>query len=108
MVCQRTDRTSAPCFNDLLPDCAKNAERLFANETLLPTVGEAHREGTPIGALFRVEPCNSPYFPLARVAGPQPMVGKVLLVKHAGIVPHCALAFKRLRLEAGTPADACA
>src|SRR6202041_3826547 len=32
------------------------------------------------------------------------MAGNVLLVKHAGIVPQCAIAFEKLLIEAGAPA----
>jgi succinate-semialdehyde dehydrogenase/glutarate-semialdehyde dehydrogenase len=51
-----------------------------------------------------VEPWNFPYYQLARVAGPQLMAGNVVVVKHAGIVPQCAIAFEKLWIEAGAPA----
>ena len=53
-------------------------------------------ESSPIGVVFCVEPWNFPYYQLARVAGPHLMAGNVLLVKHAGIVPQCAIAFEKL------------
>jgi len=40
---------------------------------------------------------------LARVAGPHLMAGNVLVVKHAGCVPQCAIAFEKLLLDAGAP-----
>ena len=83
---------------------AKNAERFLAPTKLNPTVGEAHMESSPIGVIFCVEPWNFPYYQLARVAGPHLMAGNVLLVKHAGIVPQCAIAFEKLLIEAGAPA----
>ena len=82
---------------------AKNAERFLAPVTLHPVMGEAHVENSPIGAIFAVEPWNFPYYQLARVAGPQLMAGNVLLVKHAGNVPQCAMAFEALWSEAGAP-----
>ena len=83
---------------------AKNAERFLAPTKLNPTVGEAHMESSPMGVIFCVEPWNFPYYQLARVAGPHLMAGNVLLVKHAGIVPQCAIAFEKLLTEAGAPA----
>ena len=82
---------------------AKNAERFLASVKLNPTVGEAHMESSPLGVIFGVEPWNFPYYQLARIAGPHLMAGNTLVVKHAGIVPQCALAFEKLLLDAGAP-----
>ena len=82
---------------------AKNAERFLAPVKLHPTNGEAHMESSPIGVIFGVEPWNFPYYQLARVAGPHLMAGNVLVVKHAGCVPQCAIAFEKLWIEAGAP-----
>ena len=60
-------------------------------------------ESSPIGVVFCVEPWNFPYYQLARVAGPHLMAGNVLVVKHAGCVPQCAIAFEKLLLDAGAP-----
>jgi len=89
---------------DILAYYANNAERFLANVELRPTEGEGHMESSPIGVIFGVEPWNFPYYQLARVAGPQLMAGNVLLVKHAGCVPRCAIAFEKLWLDAGAPA----
>src|SRR5450631_224611 len=83
---------------------AKNAERFLAPVKLHPTDGEAHMESSPIGVIFGVEPWNFPYYQLARVAGPHLMAGNVLIVKHAGCVPQCAIAFEKLWIDAGAPA----
>jgi succinate-semialdehyde dehydrogenase / glutarate-semialdehyde dehydrogenase len=53
--------------------------------------------------IFCVEPWNFPYYQLARVAGPHLMAGNVLVVKHAGCVPQCAIAFEKLLIDAGAP-----
>jgi succinate-semialdehyde dehydrogenase/glutarate-semialdehyde dehydrogenase len=53
-------------------------------------------ETHPLGIILGVEPWNFPYYQLARVAGPQLMVGNVVIIKHAGNVPQSALAFERL------------
>lgn len=83
---------------------ATNAERFLAPVTLNPDVGEAHMESSPTGVIFCVEPWNFPYYQLARIAGPHLMAGNVLVVKHAAIVPRCAIAFEALLIEAGAPA----
>lgn len=91
---------------DILAYYAKNAEAFLAPSKLHPKVGEAHMESSPFGVLFCVEPWNFPYYQLARVAGPQLMAGNVLVVKHAGCVPQCAIAFEKLLLDAGAPKGA--
>ena len=63
-------------------------------------------ESTPLGVLFGVQPWNFPYYQLARFAAPNLMAGNVVMVKHAGCVPQCAMAFEKLWLEAGAPAGA--
>jgi succinate-semialdehyde dehydrogenase/glutarate-semialdehyde dehydrogenase len=83
---------------------AKNAERFLADVPLHPAQGEGHMESSPIGVIFCVEPWNFPYYQLARVAGPHLMAGNTIVVKHAGCVPQCAIAFEKLWLDAGAPA----
>jgi len=90
--------------SDILEYYAKNAEKFLAPVKLHPAKGEAHMESSPIGVIFGVEPWNFPYYQLARVAGPHLMAGNTLLIKHAGCVPQCAIAFEKLFMEAGAPA----
>jgi succinate-semialdehyde dehydrogenase/glutarate-semialdehyde dehydrogenase len=90
--------------SDILSYYAKNAERFLAPVKLHPSLGEGHMESSLIGVIFCVEPWNFPYYQLARVAGPHLMAGNVVLVKHAGIVPQCAIAFEKLWTDAGAPA----
>ena len=61
-------------------------------------------ETHPLGIILGVEPWNFPYYQLARVAGPQLMVGNVVIIKHAGNVPQSALAFERLFQDVDAPA----
>jgi len=89
---------------DILAYYAKNAERFLAPVKLNPASGKAHMESSPIGVIFCVEPWNFPFYQLARIAGPHLMAGNVVIVKHAGIVPQCAIAFEKLWIEAGAPA----
>ena len=88
---------------DILAYYAQHAESFLAPAKLHPKVGEAHMESSPLGVLLCVEPWNFPYYQLARVAGAQLMAGNVLVVKHAGCVPQCAIAFEKLLLDAGAP-----
>ena len=92
--------------SNILAYYARNAERFLAPTKLNPSIGEAHMESSPIGVVFCVEPWNFPYYQLARVAGPHLMAGNVLVVKHAGCVPQCAIAFEKLLLDAGAPVGA--
>ncbi|MBT9491967.1 MAG: NAD-dependent succinate-semialdehyde dehydrogenase [Paucibacter sp.] len=85
---------------------AEHAQSLLAPVKLQPQRGQAQMESSPLGVLFCVEPWNFPYYQLARVVGPQLMAGNVLVVKHAGCVPQCAIAFERLLLDAGAPVGA--
>ena len=91
---------------DIIDYYAKNAERFLAPEQLKPSSGEADVESSPFGVLFGVEPWNFPYYQLARFAAPNLMAGNVVMVKHAGCVPQCAIAFEQLWLEAGAPLGA--
>jgi succinate-semialdehyde dehydrogenase / glutarate-semialdehyde dehydrogenase len=91
---------------DILSYYAQHGEAFLAPVKLGPQQGEAHIESSPFGVLFCVEPWNFPYYQLARVAGPQLMAGNVLVVKHAGCVPQCAIAFEKLLLDAGAQVGA--
>jgi succinate-semialdehyde dehydrogenase/glutarate-semialdehyde dehydrogenase len=81
---------------------ARRAQAYLQPRPLAEAPGAAvHIE--PLGVLLGIEPWNFPYYQIARVAGPQLMVGNVLLLKHAESVPQSALAFARLFEEAGAP-----
>lgn len=82
---------------------AKHAERFLEPVKLHPDHGQAYMESSPIGVVFCVEPWNFPYYQLARIAGPHLMAGNAVMVKHAGCVPQCAIAFEQLMLDAGAP-----
>jgi len=91
---------------DILDYYATHAERFLATEHLKPDSGEAVVESSPLGVLFGVQPWNFPYYQLARFAAPNLMAGNVVMVKHSGTVPQCAIAFEQLWLAAGAPAGA--
>ena len=91
---------------DIIDYYARNAEQFLAPLRLKPDSGEAMVESAPIGVLFGVQPWNFPYYQLARFAAPNLMAGNVIMVKHAGCVPQCAMAFEKLWRDAGAPAGA--
>jgi succinate-semialdehyde dehydrogenase/glutarate-semialdehyde dehydrogenase len=91
---------------DILDYYADNAEAFLAPVKLAVSEGEAYTESAPLGVLFCVEPWNFPYYQLARVAGPNLMLGNTLIVKHSPNVPQCALAFEKLFMDAGAPVGA--
>ena len=91
---------------DIINYYAKNAEAFLAPLSLKPGTGEAQIENAPFGVLFGVQPWNFPYYQLARFAAPNLMAGNVVMVKHAGCVPQCAIAFEQLWLDAGAPQGA--
>lgn len=87
---------------DILDYYARKAAH-YLKPRKLPETSAAELHIEPLGVLLGIEPWNFPYYQIARVAGPQLMVGNVLLLKHAENVPQSALAFARLFEEAGTP-----
>jgi succinate-semialdehyde dehydrogenase/glutarate-semialdehyde dehydrogenase len=80
---------------DILDYYASRAED-YLKPQLIPGSPGSSVETMPLGIILGVEPWNFPYYQLARVAGPQLMVGNVVIIKHAGSVPQSALAFARL------------
>ena len=77
--------------------------KTFLKPQAIPGKPNSTIETLPLGIILGIEPWNFPYYQLARVAGPQLMVGNVLVIKHANNVPQSALAFARILEEAGAP-----
>lgn len=92
---------------DILDYYATHAESFLAPHNLKPDIGVPVIESLPLGVIFGMQPWNFPYFQLARFAGPNLMAGNVVMIKHAGSVPQCAIAFEQLWAEAGAPDGAC-
>lgn len=90
---------------DILDYYADRAEAYLKPQPI-PEAPDATVETLPLGIIVCVEPWNFPYYQLARVAGPQLVVGNVLVAKHAKNVPQCALAFANLFDDAGAPKGA--
>jgi len=89
---------------DILDYYATNGEKFLADKILTPDHGKAFIRYSPVGVLLGVEPWNFPYYQVARFAAPNIMIGNTVLVKHASIVPQCAIAIEELFKEAGAPA----
>ncbi len=87
---------------DILDYYASRASNYLKAEAIPGSPGSIV-ETLPLGIILGVEPWNFPYYQLARVAGPQLMVGNVVIIKHAGSVPQSAMAFARLFEKAGAP-----
>lgn len=90
---------------DILDYYADRAEA-YLKPRPIPEAPGATVETLPLGVIVCIEPWNFPYYQLARVAGPQLVVGNVLVAKHAENVPQCALAFAKLFEDAGAPRGA--
>ena len=82
---------------------ANNAEDFLADKILNPVHGEALIRHSPIGVLLGVQPWNFPFYQVARFAAPNIMVGNTILIKHASIVPQCAIAIGEIFKQAGAP-----
>jgi len=85
---------------------AENAERFLAPVPYPTEEGEAWVEHHPVGVLVAVEPWNFPFYQLMRVLAPNLAAGNPVLAKHAQNVPHCAVLFAELVIEAGAPVGA--
>lgn len=82
---------------------ANHAEAFLSDKILNPVHGQALVRHSPIGVLLGVQPWNFPFYQVARFAAPNIMAGNTLLIKHASIVPQCAIAIEEIFLEAGAP-----
>jgi len=88
---------------DIIDYYATNAKKFLADKQLNPEFGQAFIRYSPLGVLFGVEPWNFPFYQVARFAGPNIMIGNTVLIKHASMVPQCAIAIEDLFKEAEAP-----
>ena len=88
---------------NILDYYADNAETFLADKKLNPESGQAFVRSSSIGVLFGVMPWNFPFYQVVRFAAPNIMVGNTILLKHASIVPQCAIAIEKLFEEAKAP-----
>ncbi len=88
---------------DIFDYYATHGAKFLADKPLFPQFGQAFIRYSPIGVLLGVEPWNFPFYQVARFAAPNLMVGNTILLKHASMVPQCALAIQDLFVDAGAP-----
>jgi succinate-semialdehyde dehydrogenase/glutarate-semialdehyde dehydrogenase len=84
---------------------ADNAEELMADEPikLLEGDGSAIVRRSSVGVLLGIMPWNFPYYQVARLAGPNHVIGNTILLKHAPQCPESAEAIQEIFDEAGFP-----
>jgi succinate-semialdehyde dehydrogenase/glutarate-semialdehyde dehydrogenase len=85
---------------------AENAERYLADEIVETTASRSYIRYQPLGPVLAVMPWNFPFWQVLRFAAPALMAGNVGLLKHASIVPQCALMIEDLFHKAGFPEGA--
>jgi len=88
---------------DIFEYYATHGAKFLADKPLFPQFGQAFIRYSSIGVLFGVEPWNFPFYQVARFAAPNLMVGNTILLKHASMVPQCALAIQDLFDDARAP-----
>jgi succinate-semialdehyde dehydrogenase / glutarate-semialdehyde dehydrogenase len=82
---------------------ASHSASFLADKYLNPEYGKAYYKHSALGTILGVEPWNFPFYQVARFAAPNLMIGNTILLKHASMVPQCAIAIEKLFTDAEAP-----
>jgi succinate-semialdehyde dehydrogenase / glutarate-semialdehyde dehydrogenase len=82
---------------------AENGEAFLQDEQINTEAQESFLTYRPLGIILAVMPWNFPYWQVIRFAAPALCAGNAAVLKHASLVPGCALALEKVFTDAGVP-----
>ncbi len=80
---------------------SENFDVFLKDEFITTEAKKSYVTFEPLGVIFAIMPWNFPFWQVFRCAIPAICAGNVILLKHAGNVPQCALAIEKIFKEAG-------